>query len=50
MRYVSSSGMVTEWVSVSDWIQPYSDLVRAEIDKSAAQYAKEKGLTPRDCK
>jgi branched-chain amino acid transport system substrate-binding protein len=39
-----------KWVSVSDWIQPYSDLVRAEIDKSAAQYAKEKGITPRDCK
>jgi len=38
------------WVSVSDWIQPYSDIVRAEIDKSAAQYAKEKGITPRDCK
>jgi len=39
-----------KWVSISDWIQPYSDLVRAEIDKSAAQYAKEKGITPRDCK
>lgn len=38
-----------KWVSVSDWIQPYGDLVRAEIEKSAAQYAKEKGLTPRDC-
>lgn len=39
-----------KWVSISDWIQPYSDLVRAEIEKSAAQYAKEKGITPRDCK
>ena len=32
-----------------DWIKPYSDIVRAEIEKSAAQYAKEKGLTPRAC-
>ncbi len=39
-----------KWASVSDWIQPYSDLVRAEVEKSAAQYAKEKGITPRDCK
>ena len=38
-----------KWVSVGDWIKPYSDIVRAEIDKSAAQYAKEKGLTPRAC-
>jgi branched-chain amino acid transport system substrate-binding protein len=38
-----------KWVSVSDWIQPYSDLVRAEVEKSAAQYAKEKGITPREC-
>ncbi len=39
-----------KWVSISDWIQPYSDLVRAEIEKSAAQYAKDKGITPRECK
>lgn len=39
-----------KWVAVGDWIKPYSELVRAEIEKSAAQYAKEKGLTPRDCK
>ncbi|HEY5870868.1 MAG TPA: ABC transporter permease, partial [Candidatus Tectomicrobia bacterium] len=38
-----------KWVSVSDWIKPYSDIVRAEIEKSAAQYAREKGLTPRAC-
>jgi len=38
-----------KWVSVSDWIQPYSELVRAEVEKSAAQYAKEKGITPRVC-
>lgn len=38
-----------KWVAISDWIQPYSDLVRAEIEKSAAQYAKEKGVTLRAC-
>lgn len=38
-----------KWVTISDWVQPYSDLVRAEIEKSAAQYAKEKGLTLRTC-
>jgi branched-chain amino acid transport system substrate-binding protein len=38
-----------KWVSVSDWIKPYSDLVRAEVEKSATQYAKEKGITPRAC-
>ena len=39
-----------KWVSISDWIKPYGDIVRAEVEKSAAQYAKDKGLTPRDCK
>ena len=39
-----------KWMPISDWIQPYNALVRAEIDQSAAQYAKEKGITPRDCK
>jgi branched-chain amino acid transport system substrate-binding protein len=39
-----------KWVSISDWIQPYGDIVRAEVEKSAAQYAKEKGITPRDCR
>jgi len=39
-----------KWVSISDWIQPYREIVRAEIEQSAAQYAKEKGITPRDCK
>jgi branched-chain amino acid transport system substrate-binding protein len=39
-----------KWVSISDWIQPYGDMVRAEVEKSAAQYAKEKGITPRDCR
>jgi branched-chain amino acid transport system substrate-binding protein len=38
-----------KWVSISDWIKPYADLVRTEVEKSAAQYAKEKGITLRDC-
>ncbi len=37
------------WVVITDWIQSDQTLVRPEIEKSAAQYAKEKGITPRDC-
>lgn len=40
----------TKWVAISGWIDPFKDLVRDEIEKSAAKYAKEKGITPRDCK
>ncbi len=39
----------TKWVSVSDWIEPYSDFVWEEIKNSAAKYAEEKGITPRKC-
>jgi branched-chain amino acid transport system substrate-binding protein len=38
-----------KWVQASAWIEPFRDLVRAEIEKSAAKYAKEKGITPRKC-
>ncbi|MBI5378893.1 MAG: ABC transporter substrate-binding protein [Nitrospirae bacterium] len=38
-----------KWVRVSDWVEPYKDLVRAEVEKSAAKYAQEKKLTPRAC-
>jgi branched-chain amino acid transport system substrate-binding protein len=34
---------------VSDWITPMKDVVRPMIEQSAAQYAKEHGITPRDC-
>ncbi len=34
---------------VSDWITPMSDVVRPLLESSAAQYAKEKNITPRDC-
>ncbi|MEO1090339.1 MAG: ABC transporter substrate-binding protein [Pseudomonadota bacterium] len=37
------------WDRVSDWIPPMTDLVRPMIEESAAAYAAEKGLTPRDC-
>ena len=39
----------TKWVSVSDWIEPDRELVRSLVEESAAAYAKEKGITPRDC-
>jgi branched-chain amino acid transport system substrate-binding protein len=38
-----------KWVSVSDWIEPDREVVRALVEESAAAYAKEKGITPRDC-
>jgi branched-chain amino acid transport system substrate-binding protein len=38
-----------EWKVITDWIQPDKKLVREMIEKSAAEYAKEKNLTLRDC-
>ena len=38
-----------KWVLISDWIEPMRDLVRPMIEASAAAYAKEHGITPRDC-
>jgi branched-chain amino acid transport system substrate-binding protein len=37
------------WNVVSDWIATDQSIVRPMIESSAAQYAKEKGITPRDC-
>ncbi|HEX6828693.1 MAG TPA: ABC transporter substrate-binding protein [Burkholderiales bacterium] len=37
------------WIVITDWIQSDQSLVRPEVEKSAAQYAKEKNITPRDC-
>jgi branched-chain amino acid transport system substrate-binding protein len=34
---------------VSDWIAADRALLRPIIEESAAKYAKEKGITPRDC-
>jgi branched-chain amino acid transport system substrate-binding protein len=38
-----------KWQFVSDWITPMKDVVRPMIEASAASYAKEHGITPRDC-
>ena len=38
-----------QWKVISDWIPSDQKLVRPMIEASAAQYAKEKGITPRDC-
>jgi branched-chain amino acid transport system substrate-binding protein len=37
------------WKPLTDWIQSDRQLVRGMIEASAAQYAKEKNITPRDC-
>jgi len=37
------------WNIVHDWIQPMKDVLRPMIEESAAAYAAEKGITPRDC-
>jgi branched-chain amino acid transport system substrate-binding protein len=39
----------TKWTVISDWIASDQSIVRPEIEKSAAQYAKEKNISPRDC-
>ena len=38
-----------KWSVISDWIASDQAIVRPMIEQSAAQYAKEKGITPRDC-
>jgi len=38
-----------QWVLITDWIEPMRDVVRPMIEASAAAYAKENGITPRDC-
>ena len=38
-----------QWKVITDWIQPDRELVRSMVEQSAAAYAKEKGITPRDC-
>jgi branched-chain amino acid transport system substrate-binding protein len=37
-----------KWVIITDWIQADRDLVRPLIEESAAKYAKEKGIAPRE--
>jgi branched-chain amino acid transport system substrate-binding protein len=38
-----------QWTVLTDWIAPDQALVRPLVEASAAQYAQEKGITPRDC-
>jgi branched-chain amino acid transport system substrate-binding protein len=38
-----------QWKIVSDWIDGDQSIVRPMIEESAAKYAKEKGIAPRDC-
>jgi branched-chain amino acid transport system substrate-binding protein len=37
------------WKFVSDWIQPDREMLTEMYKESALNYAKEKGITPRDC-
>jgi len=39
----------TKWKVISDWISADKSIVRPMIEESAAKYAKEKGITPREC-
>lgn len=38
-----------KWVQISDWIETDQSIVRPMVEESAAKYAAEKGITPRDC-
>lgn len=38
-----------KWTFVSDWISPMRDVIRPMVEKAAADYAKEKGISPRKC-
>jgi branched-chain amino acid transport system substrate-binding protein len=38
-----------KWNVITDWIQTDQSIVRPMIEASAAQYAKEKNISPRDC-
>jgi branched-chain amino acid transport system substrate-binding protein len=38
-----------KWTVFTDWIPAMTDLVRPMIEADAEQYAKENGITPRDC-
>ncbi len=39
-----------QWKFVSDWIEGDNGLLRPMVDEAAARYAKEKSITPRNCK
>ncbi|MGE4634618.1 MAG: ABC transporter substrate-binding protein [Arenicellales bacterium] len=37
----------SKWVQIESWMEPYSEITKPMIAASSAQYAKEKGITPR---
>ncbi|MCG6574723.1 ABC transporter permease [Pseudomonas sp. AF32] len=39
----------TQWKLISDWVQADRALLRPIIEASSHQYAREKGIAPRDC-
>ncbi len=39
----------SKWNVISDWVQADRALLRPIIEESSHKYAKEKGITPRDC-
>ncbi len=39
----------SKWVAVSEWLEGNKGLIHPLFQASAKQYAKEKGITPRDC-
>jgi branched-chain amino acid transport system substrate-binding protein len=38
-----------QWTVLTDWMAPDQALVRPLVEASAAKYAQDKGITPRDC-
>jgi branched-chain amino acid transport system substrate-binding protein len=38
-----------QWKVVSDWVAPMKEVVRPLVEASAAAFAKENNITPRDC-
>ena len=38
-----------KWVPITGWIEGNKSLIHPLFQASAKQYAKEKGITPRDC-
>ncbi len=38
-----------QWTMITDWIATDQALVRPMVEASAAQYAQDKGITPRAC-
>jgi branched-chain amino acid transport system substrate-binding protein len=38
-----------KWSAITDFIEPRRDALRPAYEESAAQYAGEKGITPRSC-